>query len=618
MADLCQNLRLPRHARQTQNLANHSQNPKPTKLLHLASDSYRGGAESVFRNTIEQTLTLQNYEVFVASCDTPKSLPKGIDSKHFLALDDWASYPKPIGALKYVFNLKNYRILKTFLFTIRPDIIHTQNYLSRLSPSVLFALRSYKRKFPHTKLIFTQHNFGVCPNGGLYNYAQKSICEACIGRSKFRIMWKNCDRRGRIYSLLKGVRTLFYCGIFMHEDKLFDKILCVGEFQCQKHKDDGFDPKKLEVLQNPIQMQFYNSDVRLKDKQNLIVFFGRLAPEKNVPLLIEAFARLIKKPEFASYQLCIIGDGEDRARCENLARSLLAPKIPPNPHQTRSQDSQSAITHYTFLGRQSPTQIAQILKTAKISVVPSLWYETFGLVIVESILAGALPLVSRIGALKETIEEFCGCSFAFEIDVSKPYGERFLANVENLEIVLSSSLRSYEEIWQEFITKREEIVQNLDNPKYLRDLMKIYDLGGGGIILIDILLILACLHARYPIVFLDSQSPANLARILRYAKLAVMPTKCYETFGLSIAESTLSGAIPLASGIGAYGDTAREFCGFSFELYAEEGAHLVAKMSEILGSYPIVWREFESKRALLVQGLSHQQYLKNLLSLYQS
>ena len=194
---------------------NNSQNPKPTKLLHLASDSYRGGAESVFRNTIEQTLTLQNYEVFVASCDTPKSLPKGIDSKHFLALDDWASYPKPIGALKYVFNLKNYRILKTFLFTIRPDIIHTQNYLSRLSPSVLFALRSYKRKFPHTKLIFTQHNFGVCPNGGLYNYAQKSICEACIGHSKFRIMWKNCDRRGRIYSLLKGVRTLFYCGIFM-------------------------------------------------------------------------------------------------------------------------------------------------------------------------------------------------------------------------------------------------------------------------------------------------------------------------------------------------------------------------------------------------------------------
>lgn len=479
VADLCQNLRLPRHAGQTQNLANHSQNPKPTKLLHLASDSYRGGAESVFRNTIEQTLTLQNYEVFVASCDTPKSLPKGIDSKHFLALDDWASYPKPIGALKYVFNLKNYRILKTFLFTIRPDIIHTQNYLSRLSPSVLFALRSYKRKFPHTKLIFTQHNFGVCPNGGLYNYAQKSICEACIGHSKFRIMWKNCDRRGRIYSLLKGVRTLFYCGIFMHEDKLFDKILCVGEFQCQKHKDDGFDPKKLEVLQNPIQMQFYNSDVRLKDKQNLIVFFGRLAPEKNVPLLIEAFARLIKKPEFASYQLCIIGDGEDRARCENLARSLLAPKIPPNPHQTRSQDSQSAITHYTFLGRQSPTQIAQILKTAKISVVPSLWYETFGLVIVESILAGALPLVSRIGALKETIEEFCGCSFAFEIDVSKPYGERFLANVENLEIVLSSSLRSYEEIWQEFITKREEIVQNLGNPKYLRDLMKIYELGGG-------------------------------------------------------------------------------------------------------------------------------------------
>ncbi|WP_394952112.1 glycosyltransferase [uncultured Helicobacter sp.] len=270
-----------------------------------------------------------------------------------------------------------------------------------------------------------------------------------------------------------------------------------------------------------------------------------------------------------------------------------------------------------FIGRRTPTEIAGILKHAKIAVVPSLWYETFGLVIVESILAGALPLVSRIGALKETIERFCGCSFAFEVDESKPYNERFLANVENLEIVLGSSLRSYEEIWQEFITKREEIVQNLSNPKYLRNLMKIYDLGGGGIILIDILLILAHLHARYPIVFLDSQPPAYLAYILRYAKLAVMPTKCYETFGLSIAESTLSGAIPLASGIGAYKDTVRQFCGFSFELCADNPTHLVAKMSEILGSYPQSWLEFESNRAVLVQDLSHQQYLGHLLSLYQ-
>ena len=438
------------------------------RLLHLASDSYRGGAESVFRNTIEQTLTLPNYEIFVASCDTLQTLPKGVDSQHFLMLDDWAMYSKPIGAIKYIFNLKNYRLLKHFLFATRPDIIHTQNYLSRLSPSVLFALRAYKRKFPHIKLIFTQHNFGVCPNGGLYNYKQKAICEECIGHSKFRIMWKNCDRRGRIYSILKGLRTIFYCGILMRENNLFDKILCVAKFQYQKHIDDGFSKKKLEVLQNPIQMQFYNPNVCLEDKEDLIVFFGRLAPEKNVPLLIEAFAKLIQKPEFSSYKLCIIGDGDDKEYCENLAHKLL------NSHSTTSSKE---ILNCIFLGRRTPMEIAEILKKAKLSVIPSLWYETFGLVIVESILAGAIPLVSRIGALKETIEYFCGSSFIFEVDPRLSYQDRFKNNVGNLEVMIASNLQSYEEIWQNFVIKRQEIIENLHNPKYLDSLIKIYSLA---------------------------------------------------------------------------------------------------------------------------------------------
>ena len=587
------------------------------KLLHLASDSYRGGAESVFRNTIEQTLTLPEYEIFVASCDTPQSLPKGIDSKHFLALDDWANYPKPIGALKYVFNLKNYRILKNFLLTTRPDIIHTQNYLSRLSPSVLFALRSYKRKFPHTRLIFTQHNFGVCPNGGLYNYAQKSICEACIGHSKFRIMWKNCDRRGRIYSILKGVRTLFYCGIFMREDKLFDKILCVGEFQCQKHKDDGFNPKKLEVLQNPIQMQFYNPDVRLEDKQNLIVFFGRLAPEKNVPLLIEAFAKLIQKPEFTSYQLCIIGDGEDRAHCENLARSLLTPKIAPNPRQTHSQDSQGKITHYTFLGRQSPTEIARILKNAKLSVVPSLWYEGVPLVITESIMAGVLPIGSDIGGIKEGIQSHYGFTFR-------------LQDREHLCLVLSEVLENFDEYFENLTATREEILANIENLSYLKKLIKVYDStsGGGAIILIHSSLIEALLsQVVVPVRFIGRRTPTEIAGILKHAKIAVVPSLWYETFGLVIVESILAGALPLVSRIGALKETIERFCGcsFAFEVdeskpYNERFLANVENLEIVLGSslrsYEEIWQEFITKREEIVQNLSNPKYLRNLMKIY--
>lgn len=140
-------------------------------------------------------------------------------------------------------------------------------------------------------------------------------------------------------------------------------------------------------------------------------------------------------------------------------------------------------------------------------------------------------------------------------------------------------------------------------------------MGGGEFIVIDILFLLGYLYDRYLIIFLDSQFPMILRSILRCAKIVVMPTKCYETFGLTIAESALSGTIPLVSGIGAYKDTAREFCGICFDLH-DGVMDLIAKMSEILGDYSRFWQEFESKRSIIIQDLLAQNYLSNLIGVY--
>lgn len=424
---------------------------KPTKipqkshtsaLLHLASDSLKGGAESVFRNTILQTLQVHHYEILVASCDKTSDMPQGISS--FLKLDDWGEYPKWRGAYKYVFNYKNYALLKKFLFEKKPDIIHTQNYLSRLSPSVLFALRIYKKHFPHIRLIYTQHGFGSCANGGFYNYAKKCICEECIGKNKWRIGFKNCDRRGRIHSLLKAMRSLFYQGGFLSEKTLFDTIICVGKFQLQKHKEDGWESSKLTYLTNPIEKTFYNPNVCLSDKQDMIVFYGRLSPEKNVPSLIIAFAHLIKHPSFQSYKLLIIGEGDDEKHCKELAAHLI--KSPKN---------------YEFLGRKTPQEIKAILFHAKLSVLPSLLQETFGLTIVESMLAHCPALVPDISELNITARNFGGFVFTH------------LA--ESLVAILSE----YERYFAEFSLQRAQILPSVFDDSYIKGLLSLYN-GGGG------------------------------------------------------------------------------------------------------------------------------------------
>ncbi|MGI0439921.1 glycosyltransferase family 4 protein [Helicobacter himalayensis] len=468
MANLCAHTRLSTELWEEENLEAKGQ----YKLLHIASDSVRGGAESVFRNTIQQTSESNLYSIYIASCDELKNLPQNINDTHFCRLDDWGNYPKPLGAIKYIFNFKNYRLLKSFLLRTKPDIIHVQNYLSRLSPSILFAIRHYKRHFPNIRIVYTEHGFGACPNGGFYNYAQKSICTRCIGKSKFQIALRNCDRRGRIYSVLKALRVPFYLGVFLDMRKLFDRIIFVSSFQMQKHIEDSWEKSKLAIVPNPIEMRFLNKQVSLSDKCDFVVFFGRLSPEKNVGLLIEAFAKVRENPKFSNYRLLIIGDGDDRESCENLARTLFSKSA----HINNTRSCRDTLLPYTFLGQKSPQEIREILKTAKLSALPSLWYETFGLVLVESILAGAIPIASKLGAMEETIEKYYGFSFEF----SEP--ARNANNVENLQVLLCNVLENYEDIFNDFKTKREQILQNLHNAEFLKNLIKVYETpsGGGG------------------------------------------------------------------------------------------------------------------------------------------
>ncbi|MGX3010678.1 glycosyltransferase family 4 protein [Helicobacter sp. 23-1044] len=405
------------------------------KLLHLASDLHSGGAERVFANTIEMTFERNLYEIFVASCDEVP--PPNIAESHFLRLDDWNSYPKIRGVFKYIFNLTNFTRLKKFLFEVRPNIIHTQNYLSRLSPSILFALRSYKRAFPQSKLIFTQHGYGVCANLCLYNYAKNHICEFCINRSKYHIAFQNCDRRGKIYSFLKALRVPFYQGIFLKEQNLFDKVIFVSEFQAKKHYLEGY--KNSIVIPNPLELRFYNPSPHLAQKQNLIIYFGRIAKEKNIPLLIRAFARLHK--DFSDYRLLIIGNGDEMQQCQTLADKILR--------------NHSIL----FLPHLPPKKLKGILARAKISILPSLWFETFGLTIIESILAGVVPVASDIGALRETIDKTYG--FTFEVN-----DEFALAKV------MGEVLGDYKRYFDEMLTEREKILAQNEN--YIKNLIDLY------------------------------------------------------------------------------------------------------------------------------------------------
>ncbi len=115
-----------------------------------------------------------------------------------------------------------------------------------------------------------------------------------------------------------------------------------------------------------------------------MLFVGRLAAVKGLPLLLEAVARL--RQAHPGVQLTVVGEGPDRPALEAQARAL---------------GLEGAVT---FTGAQSPAQVADRLEQSDLLVLPS-FAEGVPVVLMEA-MASRLPVVAtRVGGVQELVED---------------------------------------------------------------------------------------------------------------------------------------------------------------------------------------------------------------------
>lgn len=108
------------------------------------------------------------------------------------------------------------------------------------------------------------------------------------------------------------------------------------------------------------------------------LFVGRLAVQKNVDLLLEATALMSQEAE-----LVIVGDGEDRAKLEALARRL-------------------KLNNVTFVGVQRGEDLLMQYRQADAFVLPSR-KESTGLVLLEAMAAGLPIVATNVEGTRETM-----------------------------------------------------------------------------------------------------------------------------------------------------------------------------------------------------------------------
>jgi len=408
------------------------------KILHISNAHDGGGAENVFATSLvllrETTTEITHLS---ASC---KFLNKDTSVEPDLALKSWGQF-NLTGSWRYFYNPENYSLLRAFLLQYRPDVVHLHGFLAHLSTSVVHAIQSCRADYTFS-VIQTMHSHEmICANASAFDWRKNTTCVDCMGASfKGKIFYRNCDRRGLVHSWSKGVRNMIDRNILNHAG-LVDHLVAPSDFVRQTLINEGFPEHKVSLVHNPVEIQPKFSDLKKSDE---IVFFGRFAPEKNIPLLIGAFSNLLKDEAFAHFKLKLVGDGESSNQILSVIQSLaLHSNVSVFPYQERDS-------------------LYKLIQSAKIMVLPSNCLETFSLVIPEAIGLNMLPVVSNLGAMEEMIGHL-QCGYCFENE-----------NMDSLTHTMKEAIRQYPDSAQVMEKANQKILQEFGGARYAGQLESLY------------------------------------------------------------------------------------------------------------------------------------------------
>ncbi|MHB8812920.1 MAG: glycosyltransferase family 4 protein [Steroidobacteraceae bacterium] len=158
-----------------------------------------------------------------------------------------------------------------------------------------------------------------------------------------------------------------------------------------------------------------------------LLYVGRIAPDKGIHLLMEAFDQLvgggvsleltlIGKPGLLPYDLLsrLLGDDAQALAAvgEFYGRSLrawLAKEILGHRRSygdaLRARLSRAAAAQVRFLGTVPKSALIRAYRTADLLVLPSIWQESYGLPVAEAMACGVPVLATASGGVPELVED---------------------------------------------------------------------------------------------------------------------------------------------------------------------------------------------------------------------
>lgn len=345
------------------------------------------------------------------------------------------------GVLEWLFQIKE----KTNWW---PDVIHCNDWHTGYMIDMARRNPRYQETFKNTSIVYTVHNFSHQGNydfryGARENYDDGKTHLAPILSPKLQP--QNPLKRGLLYAdAINTVSPTHAVEVFTPEyagglDDVLSRVRTKLTGFLNGLDTEKFDPKVDKNIKKNFDVKSF-STARLENKKELqklfnlpvdvtrplLSFSGRLVEQKGMDLILEVLPHLLT--ERPDVQMMLLGSGSDRYRLE---LTVLQKKFPEQVGLHLRPDFK--LPRKIFAG-------------ADVMLIPSI-FEPGGIIALESMRYGCVPIVRRTGGLNDIITDFnpntkSGNGFSFKsIDSWALYG----AIIESLTIYASSAL------WKELV-----------------------------------------------------------------------------------------------------------------------------------------------------------------------
>lgn len=319
------------------------------KILNIHNIHAHPGGTEVFFDALTRLLRGRGHEVVTLARDNTDL--QGLFAKL-----------SAFGAM--IYSKSVYQEIRQLCEREKPAAAFVHNLYPQFSVSALDALRDAK-----VPVLMYVHDYKLtCPTA--QHLRNGEICEKCLGGREYYAALHNC-RGSRAMSTAFAIRNAWARRSGSIE-KSVTRYICPTQFVADQIGKGNYPKDRMRVIPHFVDLP----DAPMREGVGeYFAFVGRVSPEKGVDTLIES------------------------ARATGLPV-----KIAGDPAQFPGV-TETAPKNVEFVGKLNRDQLQVFLSNVRALIVPSAWFEVFGLVVIEALSRGIPVIASRIGGLPEVVQD---------------------------------------------------------------------------------------------------------------------------------------------------------------------------------------------------------------------